>query len=238
MVDGQYRVAQYGQCDGYPDGQGKKALEFAARRLTTPEYSERFRQQLLSKTRFLSDEEVCLLVKGLDDWKTRYPSLSRGTGAKILELIWNAAAEVPLSNAISFAGESLFCEWAYVIDLDKDTLEAFHGFNHKPLAPTERFANAPRNGSAPEYYPIRHLMTWNLHELPTTAEFVRKLDAAANGTAEQAPTTEDFTAAAEAVHKAEEGVKEAQTVLADARAEYARLMELEQGAHADGNGAA
>jgi hypothetical protein len=34
-----------------------------------------------------------------------------------------------------FLIDSLFCEWAYIINLDSGKLEIYHGFNHDPDAP-------------------------------------------------------------------------------------------------------
>lgn len=46
---------------------------------------------------------------------------------------------IGLVNSEEFAADSLFCEWAYVIDLDKNTFEVYQGFNKKPIDKTERF---------------------------------------------------------------------------------------------------
>ena len=51
----------------------------------------------------------------------KYPYFSRDNGAQILDMIYHSEEEVFIS--IDFAADSLFCQWAYVIDLDKNTFE-------------------------------------------------------------------------------------------------------------------
>ena len=35
----------------------------------------------------------------------------------------------------AFLADSLFCEWAYVINLDNSQFEVYRGFNQDPMAP-------------------------------------------------------------------------------------------------------
>lgn len=57
-------------------------------------------------------------------------SLSRDTGAGILELIARATNEkpVPIINDFDFITDACMCQWAWVVDLDREVLEAFQ--NH------------------------------------------------------------------------------------------------------------
>lgn len=57
-----------------------------------------------------------------------HASLSRDTGAGILEMIASATESkpVPIVNDFEFINEPLFCEWAWVVDLDEEVLEAFN----------------------------------------------------------------------------------------------------------------
>ena len=55
----------------------------------------------------------------------KWPSLSRDTGGKILELIYNSDEEVLLQNSEGFLNDNTFCEFGYVIDLDKNTLTCY-----------------------------------------------------------------------------------------------------------------
>lgn len=61
------------------------------------------------------------------------------TGADVLKVIASAPNGVKLRNDYDFSRDSLFCEWAYVIDFDKNTFEVYQGFNEKPLDKSERF---------------------------------------------------------------------------------------------------
>ncbi|KAK3995450.1 hypothetical protein QBC44DRAFT_378619, partial [Cladorrhinum sp. PSN332] len=61
-----------------------------------------------------------------------YPSIARGTGANILGLIVRAAQEsenmkLPIYQELRFL-TCFNCEWAYVVDLDKEVLEVYKGW--------------------------------------------------------------------------------------------------------------
>ena len=90
----------------------------------------------------------------------------------------------PFAN-ILLAADSIWCEWAYVIDLDKGTFEVYKGFNKQPLGKEQRFrylqdlnlhmdkkddGTLYHNG----YYPVRHLVTFKLNNLPTPHEFLKQ----------------------------------------------------------------
>jgi len=172
-------VAQYGQWDGYPEGQGVDILSF----LRNADI-EKFKNKVLLTT-WLTEEERQkrwddLGVDTSSGWvnaedstrhKKLYPEVSRDCGSDILELIYNADG-LKLDNSINFAGNSLFCEWAYVIDLDKNTFEVYKGFNKNLLPETERFYGFEQDEDAPEYYPVKLLKTFPLDNLPTEEKFL------------------------------------------------------------------
>ena len=66
-------------------------------------------------------------------------------GAKIIAFVRNQSQPYPVLNDLDFAQDSLFCEWAYVIDFDTNTFEVFKGFNRTPLTEGERFYKADKN---------------------------------------------------------------------------------------------
>jgi hypothetical protein len=165
---GAYKVAQYGQWDGYPGAQGMTVLGFCRLRLSTPEGRKTFAEAHLSRCRFLADGEA--EGKTLKD----LPFCDRDHGATILERIRTSAGPVVLADQISFAGDSLFCEWAYVVDLDKASLEVFEGFNRKPVPTGERFADAPVDKPGGEYFPVKLSAAWSLDDLPSNEMFLAR----------------------------------------------------------------
>jgi len=189
-VDGQYKVAQYGQWDGYPAGQGKTLLEHLAV-LDLETIKERARA-----TVFVSKEEIHRLwvecgaspdsdMVSMDiseRFEHRYPELSRNTGGDIIARLATSPPGLQLKNSLGFVWDSLWCEWAYVIDFDKNTFEVYKGFNHEPLDSSERFysANAlvlPDDISKSDgYYAVKFSASWPLNALPTLEELVAKCD--------------------------------------------------------------
>ncbi len=104
-----------------------------------------------------------------------HPSLSRDTGGEILSLIQDSNKPLPVRVYKEFAADSLFCEWAYVVDFDKNTFEVFEGFNHTPLAEDERFYGVTCDDANKDYHPVRHRMTYPIDSLPTNEEFLAEL---------------------------------------------------------------
>jgi hypothetical protein len=174
---GEYKVAQYCQWDGYPSGQGQTILDA----LRVIDISD-FREKVNALTHLNSDEiHARWKLVGADDsgwcgqdvsdkFKYNWPHLSRDFGGLIIEAIASGKVdEVYLK--LDFAADSLFCEWAYVIDLDKNTFEVYEGFNSQPLADGERFKfleEQARDG----YSPIKLAAEWPLDNLPDNDTFL------------------------------------------------------------------
>jgi hypothetical protein len=183
--DGEYKVAQYGQWDGYPSGQGVSILDYLK------EYGTNRIKTKLNKVRWITDDEYkkqwlefghdidssdgfvsCDLA---DKFDKKYPELSRDTGADILSLIAETDDVLKIRNSIDFAGDSLFCEWAYVIDFDKNTFEVYEGFNQKPIDVSERFYDyydKDQDHRAEQYYPVTLKATFDLNNLPSKETFL------------------------------------------------------------------
>ena len=96
-LEGNYRLAQYCQWDGYPTGQGATVLEFLQN--LTPEKLELFKTKL--KELPIRDEiyirnlyenfrrGTFMTLEESEDFELKYPEYHRDTGANILNLILN-----------------------------------------------------------------------------------------------------------------------------------------------------
>lgn len=167
---GKFRIAQYGQWDGYPEGQGATILNFLKNR-----FDESLFRRKLALLRVVSDAEIDALPKDTDNatFSRLYPMLNRDIGGEILEKIQNAPPPVAVQLSTSFAADSLCCEWCYVVDLDQRTFEAYAGGKLKTLHPDERFAFLDENSG--DYGPVRFLVGWSLAALPDEKDFIKSV---------------------------------------------------------------
>jgi glutamate mutase epsilon subunit len=100
MKDGEYKVANYGQWDGYPEGQGVDVLNFLHSLPDVDTFSK-----ALEKCSFLNEEEIKQLnetrtLEGIDE--DFIIEVNRDTGADILNRILNS--ELPVIVLATSAG--------------------------------------------------------------------------------------------------------------------------------------
>lgn len=165
-VDGDYKVAQYGQWDGYPEGQGTGVLAFL-RGMERAAFLAKVRA-----THLITPQEMDEYGARLgSNWAKTHPWLSRDAGSDILGYVMQQPDGLWLKNSIDFAGDSLFCEFAYVIDFDTETFEVFKGFNKEPVPDGARFTARASDGAA-GYEPVRLWHSWPLSALPTEEQFL------------------------------------------------------------------
>ena len=168
------KVAQYGQWDGYPIGQGMKIYQnlkdkdldlFKENVNKCSWITEEQRKQCWldiitdeeDKKKYLETGSVN--YKYVDKFNLKYGQLSRDTGANVLGMIYLNNG-LTLLNDYEFGKDSLYCEWAYIIDLDKNILEIYQGFNKAKLKETERFYTEESDRMG--YYGCKLLATFNL----------------------------------------------------------------------------
>jgi len=185
VKNGEYKVAQYGQWDGQPSGQGVDILDFLRNEMNRA----KFKNQIEALS-FATDDELkqtwieigeepntMISVEVANKYKELYPEHSVDNGSGILRLIQNSDRELKLRNSIDFANDSLSCRWGYVIDLDKNYFEVYEGVNKTPLDERERFYTIqeklkPIDILDTTYYPVKYVVGFDLDKLPTEKEFL------------------------------------------------------------------
>jgi hypothetical protein len=178
------KIAQYGQWDGFPDGQGITILTFLQDKSNVEKL-----KQIIPNIRFEKEQDTkekkefakslgatngCLDYKQAALYDKQYPLENPNLGAGVLNklLEYNNETEIVLVDSENFARESLFCQWAYVIDLDKNTLEVYKGLNRLEVSKEERFyhLNDPKNN----YRPIKMVQSFSIDKLPDREKFINE----------------------------------------------------------------
>lgn len=183
VVDGEPRIAQYGQWDGYPGGVGLDVLSFIDNH-DMFEFAKNLRL-----THWVTEDEIRQMERSINPttdigagWLTyadsqafyrKFPQFSRDTSAQILELVYHLDV-MALRNSWEFGADSLFCEWAYVLDMDRNVLEVYKGFNRTDSA-EGRWAGAKAENSD-GYGPVTKVAEFPFTSLPDTDTFIRTLD--------------------------------------------------------------
>lgn len=121
-AEGVLKVAQYGQWDHYPSGQGITILNF----LTRDVYAVKELELSLDKCEFISENRRTILYA---EYNAKYPdtdhmrkfscmmpSFSRDTGGDILNVVRWSAGKVLLTDESEFENDDLFCEGVYTIN--------------------------------------------------------------------------------------------------------------------------
>jgi len=170
VLGGGFKIAQYGQWDGYPEGQGVAVLKFAQ-----SADMEAFKAKLRELS-WITEEQV-KQVNDTPNWSEAFPHLTRDAGADVLTMVADADKALFLQDRSSFGGDSLFCEWAYVLDLDAGRLEVYRGFNKAKTAADSRFpSGADWLDTSEGYEPVRLVKLFDLKNLPNAEQFVSTLN--------------------------------------------------------------
>ena len=177
------KIAQYGNSSGYPEVVGLDILNFISIERNLIELTNR-----LSKICFMSEDDEKLyrslenkmyegnleeMKKANEEISEKFPLVVMDFGGKLLkEIIICDYEKMILKNSINFAKNSLYCEWAYVIDLDKDIFEVYKGSNLLNLSENERFFFLQDKNE--KYKPVKLIKCYNLKTLPNQLEFVEQ----------------------------------------------------------------
>jgi hypothetical protein len=134
IYEGNVAVAQYGQWDHYPSGQGLVVFEFLRGSGNIDKLRNSIKTNIYTPSvKELDDiyasytnENGMSTMEQNDEFSDVYPSLSRDTGSGILEVISNATQPIPLYLDLDFENDTLMCEGVYTINLDDNTFTTLY----------------------------------------------------------------------------------------------------------------
>lgn len=146
VIDGATKIT-YNHYDSYPSGLGTDILKQVKTLLADP---AKFREDalrliLVKESEKPTGEQIMELSQYWD------PEVSTGDPGEWYSLLRNMQGDLAASlqagvmvDGENFPLSSLFCEWGYLIDLDKQAFEVYEGFQKDP--PTEgRWAGRPND---------------------------------------------------------------------------------------------
>ena len=182
VVDGELKLANYGQWDGYLEGQGMNILNF----LRANQAGLSLVADNLRASRFGTPEEIeaayaKFSTNGGMTWdqadafkKSDMGHLSRDTGADILPILLDRP--LLLKDSFSFGADGLFCEYAYVLDFDNRAFEVYEGFQQLGAEIQGRWADHPVEADS-EYAPVTLRATFSFDDLPSDDDFLKCIPA-------------------------------------------------------------
>lgn len=154
----------YNHYDSYPDGLGEEVVKFI-RASNIVEMNEIFDRLTIVDSDATPTPEQIEACKQYAD-----TSVSTGQLTEWYVLLRSAQGDLfALRDGLSymigggkeFMKDSLFCEWAYIINLDDNVLEVYQGFQKTP--DNNRYQiSEPDNG----YYHVKLLKTYPLENIP------------------------------------------------------------------------
>lgn len=117
--EGEKKISQYGQWDGYPSGQGVEILRYL-RNGNLKKYQEN-----VAKIPLLTQSQ-CDEVNKDKNWDKNYPYLSRDCGSKIHQMIEDGT--VKFVSLMDKDEAEKWCEGFYTIDFEGNTFTSdYHG---------------------------------------------------------------------------------------------------------------
>jgi hypothetical protein len=169
--------ASYGQYDGYPEGVGMNVLAFARgikdsygfslgslvdALVVVPENGEPTKSQALAIANYSSSD-----VSTGKDW---YSAL-RGCQGDLDAIIQSGY----ILDSFEFGKDGLFCEWAYIVDIDNNELHVYAGLLKEPTV-LDGLWDGGEVVNGYGYLPIQKIASFSLDNLPTDEAFISLAD--------------------------------------------------------------
>ena len=194
VADGELK-ASYNHNDSYPAGLGADVLTFVAQLVKDGPAAIASAKERVKALRVVenegtepTDEDVAALHPWTNESVGRPTDSGKPSWYQLLRETQGNADAILSSGYIldgrDFGKDSLFCEWAYVINFDTQCIEAYRGFQTTP--PTKGLwvgqppdaivggKKAERIGEV--YYPIEQVHAFPFGDLPESWEFVATVE--------------------------------------------------------------
>jgi len=178
--DGKGKIT-YNHFDSYPDGLGVEILE-EIKGFSVKQMKKAFDNLVLIK-----DEDKKPTKKEIEKFK-KWSNASVGGSMSNTEvktyyqLLRNVQGTLKpyLTGEVNlmvdnekFLKDSLFCEWAYIVNLDKEVLEVWRGFQKTPQE--NRYKITKANNPSGGYFNCALIKEYPLNKLPTKEKFLKDL---------------------------------------------------------------
>lgn len=167
FINGECKVAQYGQYGGYPGEAGVHILR------TLSDDKANSLKKTVSACRFATVEEAEEFDASRDMEEMLFPQMRSTVGSQILPMILHDGVNV-LENKLDLVKENWY-SWAYVVDFDSGKFEVYKGNNKVRLSKEKRFY---LDGFVDDsgVYPPRKVAEFPLEKLPGEDEFIAHID--------------------------------------------------------------
>lgn len=171
--------------DSYPDYLGRNVIDWL--KTVTPEkLNEIFDKIVLVDADEKPNEaektelDECWLYDYSGEYQEWYSLLHKLQGnPPLIEEIADTYGKVYMCDDISFIKNSLFCEYAYIVNLDEGVLELWNGFQTKPWS-ENRYGTDTISSVQNGYYPCKRIATITLEDITnkkfSTDEMVKNLE--------------------------------------------------------------
>ena len=195
VIIGEEEKIAYNHFDSYPDGKGVEVLAWLRGANLTKVREQAAKARVVQEDSKPTPEDVEALKaytnlgvseQSTDDWYCLLRDAQGDLGATLESGYVLDGSDFPL--------DSLFCEWAYILDLDRDVFEVYKGFqkklptkgrwkgrptkaedeaNHKlHIEQSAKQGREPWRPERSEYKAVELVAGWSLKALPTQKQFL------------------------------------------------------------------
>lgn len=186
----------YNHWDSYPSGLGSDVVKFCANN-TVENLNKFFDNIILVLENSIPTEtqikecqkagyvDLSVSTQSNEDWYCLLRNL-QGNFKEYQKCI-DSNSKIYMTDGIDFIQDSLFCEYAYIINLDDEVLEFYEGFQEEPQV-GNRYGTKKDGG----YYPCKLALTIPLEEIGDVDRIVKMMEYGSEEVAETIEMNSEF----------------------------------------------